>query len=438
MRSLTVLLPEALVGLAALGCLLEPRLGGSRRGWPPAAAAVLVLVALALELTAGAQVVTLFHGGFSQDRFALFAKAALLLAALLALLASDWRELGGTGAGLALLACFGGLVAASAGDLALLWTGLELAVLASLALAGLREPAAGSRLLLPAAAIGGLVALGMALVAAATGTTVLAAIHAGLGQSLALPLAVALLLVLGALLAQLALAPALGPLASGAAAIVLLKFAATVAVLASAWAVLIPAVAAVAMLVAALGAVGAGPARGIVGWAGLLQLGWIVASVAGGTRLSIGAGLFLLGAYLVASAAAPLALGETPHGLAGLAERSSARAAGFAVCLLSLAGIPPLAGFFGVFTVAAQLVRGGFFWLVALGFFATAVVAFAVLRDLRLVFLAPPGEVLVRDHHARLVLTGAGAAALVVVAYGLLANPISGLALQGAAAVGLR
>jgi len=135
MRSLTVLLPEALVGLAALGCLLEPRLGGSRRGWPPAAAAVLLLVALALELTEGAQVVTLFHGGFSQDRFALFAKAALLLAALLVLLASDWRELGGTGVGLALLACFGGLVAASAGDLALLWAGLELAVLASLAMA---------------------------------------------------------------------------------------------------------------------------------------------------------------------------------------------------------------------------------------------------------------------------------------------------------------
>ena len=438
MRSLTVLLPETLVGLAALACLLEPRLGGPRRGWPPAAAAVVLLAALALELTEGAQVVTLFHGGFSQDRFALFAKAALLLAGLLVVLASDWSELGGSGAGLTLLACFGGLVAAGAGDLVGLWAGLELAVLASLALAGLREPAAARRLLLPAAAMGGLAALGLALVAAGAGTTVLAGIRSTLGGPPALPLAVALLLVMGALLAQLAAAPALGPFATGTAAIVLVKFAATVAVLASAWAVLIPAVAAVAMVVAALGAVGAGPARGILGWAGLLQLGWVVAGLAGGTRLSIGAALFLLGAYLVAAAAAPLALGETPHGLAGLAERSGARAAGFAVCLLSLAGVPPLAGFFGVFAVSAQLVRGGLFWLVVLGFFASAVVTFAVLRDLRLVFLAPPGETLVRGHSGRLALAGAGAAAVVVLAYGFLANPISGLALQGATAVGLR
>ena len=438
MRSLTVLLPEALVGVAALACLLEPRLGGPRRGWPPAVAAVVLVAALALELTEGAQVVTLFHGGFSQDRFALFAKAALLLAALLVVLASDWTDLGGTGAGLTLLACFGGLVAAGAGDLLGLWAGLELAALASLALAGLREPVAARRLLVPVAAMGGLAALGMALLAAGAGTTVLAGIRASLGQPAALPLAVALLLVMGALLSQLAAAPALGPFATGAAAIVLLKFAATVAILASAWAVLIPAVAAVAMVVAALGAVGAGPARGILGWAGLLQLGWVVAGLAGGTRLSIGAALFLLGAYLVASAAAPLALGEAPHGLAGLAERSGARAAGFAVCLLSLAGVPPLAGFFGVFAVSAQLVRGGLFWLVVLGLFASAVVAFAVLRDLRLVVLAPPGEALVRGHSARLALTGAGAAAVVVLAYGFLANPISGLALQGATAVGLR
>jgi NADH-quinone oxidoreductase subunit N len=229
-----------------------------------------------------------------------------------------------------------------------------------------------------------------------------------------------------------------GPLATAAAGIALLKFASAVVGLAVAWSVLVPAVAALAMVAAALGAVAGGPARGIIGWAGLLQLGWVVAGLAGGTRLALGASLFLLGAYLVASAAAPLALGDTPHGLAGLAERGGARAAGFAVCLLSLAGIPPLAGFFGEFAIAAQLARAGLFWLVAVGFFAWAVVGFAVLRDLRLVFLASGGEHVVRAPHRRLAMGGGALAAVVVVAYTFFANPISGLAVQGAAAVGLR
>jgi NADH-quinone oxidoreductase subunit N len=270
---------------------------------------------------------------------------------------------------------------------------------------------------------------------------VLSGLRTGLVTPLALPLAISLLLVLGALFTQLGLAPVmgtLGPLATGAAGIALLKFAGAVVGLAVAWTVLVPAVAALAMVAAALGAVAGGPARGIIGWAGLLQLGWVVAGLAGGTRLALGASLFLFGAYLVAAAAASPVLGETPHGLAGLAERGAARAAGFAVCLLSLAGIPPLAGFFGEFAIAAQLARAGLFWLVAIGFFAWAVVGFAVLRDLRLAFLASSGEQVVRSPRGWLPAAGAGFAALVVVAYVLFANPISGLAVQGAVAVGLR
>ncbi len=438
MRTLGLLLPEALVAGAALVCLLERRLALLRSSWLPVAVAAVVLLALAVELAQGSQVTTLFSGGFSQDRFALFAKAALLLTAVLMVLAADWRELGVTALGLTLFAALGGMVAASATDLVVLWAGLQLAVLASLATVALRDPAAARRLLPALGALAALAALGMALVAAGAGTIVLGSIRTALVTPLALPLAIALLLVFGGLLAQLGLAPGLGPLATAAAGIALLKLAGAVVGLAAAWTVLIPAVAALAMVVAALGAVAGGPARGILGWAGLLQLGWVVAGLAGGTRLALGASLFLFGAYLVASAAAPLALGETPHGLAGLAERGAARAAGFALCLLSLAGIPPLAGFFGEFAIAAQLARAGLFWLVAVGFFAWAVVGFAVLRDLRLVFLASAGEHVVRTPRGRLAMAGAALAAVVVVAYAFFANPISGLALQGAAAVGLR
>jgi NADH-quinone oxidoreductase subunit N len=435
-RQALLVLPEALVALAALACLFGRRLHLLRSEWLPAGAAVLVLAALAAELAVGGQIASLLGGGFGQDRFALFAKAALLLTALLVVVATEW-EGSGVSLGLTLIALLGGLVVASAGDLVGIWAGLQLATVASLALLGLRDPAAARRLLPVAGGLGALVAIGMAMVAGDAGSGQLATLRTGLTQPLALPLAMALLLVVGALLAQLAEGPWLGPLAAGAAGIALLKFAGTLAALGSAWAVLLPALAAAAMLVAALGAIAGGPARGILGWAGLLQLGWVIAGVAGGSRLALGASLFLFGAYLAASAAGPLALGDTPHGLAGLAERGVARAAGFTVCLLSLAGVPPLAGFFGEFAVASQLVRGGFFWLVALGFFSSAVVAFAVLRDLRLAYLASAGEVVGPSQTGWLVAGGA-ASAVVLVAYTFLANPISGLAVQGAAALGLR
>jgi NADH-quinone oxidoreductase subunit N len=437
-RNLLLALPDALVGLAALAALVNHRYRLLAGIWLPAAAAVLVLAALVVELVYGGAIATLLGGAFGQDRFTLYASAALLLTALLVIAASDWAELGSLSLGLTLVACLGGLVVASAGDLVGVWAGLQVATLASLALVGLRQPAEARRQLPVAAGLAALVAIGMALIAGGAGGELLSTLRTGFGQQLTLPLAIAVLLVLGALFSELAAAPLLGPLATGAAGLGLLKFAGAVASLGSAWAVLVPAVAVLAMVVAALGSLSAGPGRRILGWAGLLQLGWVVAGLAGGSRLAMGAGLFLFGAYLVASAVGPLALGDTPHGLAGLASRSPARAAGFTVSLLSLAGIPPLAGFFGEFAVASQLVRGGLFWLVAVGFFSSAVLAFAVLRDLRLVFLASPGEAVGQVGRNRVAIGGAAAAAAVVIGLTFFANPISGLAVQGAAALGLR
>ena len=57
---------------------------------------------------------------------------------------------------------------------------------------------------------------------------------------------------------------------------------------------------------------------------------------------------------------------------------------------------------------------------------------------LRLVFLASSGDQVHRVPHGRLAMGGAALAAVVVIAYAFFANPISGLAVQGAAAVGLR
>jgi len=116
MRSF-LLVPEAIVAGTALLLLVADPLGGLPRSWRrqlPAVVAVLVVAALIVELWVGGTLATLFGGGFIQDRFALFAKAAVLLAVAAAIAVADWsaEDSVSTGLAMTLLAAFGVMVVA--------------------------------------------------------------------------------------------------------------------------------------------------------------------------------------------------------------------------------------------------------------------------------------------------------------------------------------
>src|SRR5439155_20206371 len=122
---------------------------------------------------------TLFGGGWVQDRFSLFATAALLLGLVALVASADWEdELTWEAMPLAFLAAFGGMVAASATSLVGLWAGLELAALAGVAAAGLRAHETGVRLLLVSAVAGALVTVGFAILYAMAGAASLATLRA--------------------------------------------------------------------------------------------------------------------------------------------------------------------------------------------------------------------------------------------------------------------
>jgi NADH-quinone oxidoreductase subunit N len=89
--------------------------------------------------------------------------------------------------------------------------------------------------------------------------------------------------------------------------------------------------------------------------------------------------------------------GETLEDFAGLSRRSPLVAVCLMVFLLSLAGIPPLAGFFGkfyLFTAAAGAGSGslGLIWLVILAIAMSAVSLYYYLQVLKRAFVAPPPE----------------------------------------------
>ncbi len=470
MRSF-LLVPEAIVAGTALLLLVAGPLGGLPRSWRsqlPAVVAVLVVAALIVELWVGGTLATLFGGGFIQDRFALFAKAAVLLAVAAAIAVADWsaEDSVSTGLAMTLLAAFGVMVVASAGNFVPLWAGLELAGAAGVVLVGSRRPDIGLRLLIAGGVATALFVMGFAFVYATAGTAdLLAARKVVANVAPTLPLAIPVLLLFGGLAVRAGIAPfhlagvpaSLGasPIGAGvllglvaaAALIAAIKVAALLSTAPEVASLYLEVIAAVAMVGGGAAALGVRAPRARLAYLAVGQVGWVAAGLATHYRSGLGGALFLVGAFTLAATCGPAVLGGAEGGeasLAGMGALRPARALGIAMVLLSLAGAPPLAGFFGEFAVAAALAQGGHFGLLALGLLGSVLSVVAALGTLRVLYLqSPPEEGRRAVGFALPVWTfvssaGAVAVCIVMMAYGAFANPILSLAYQGAEALGLR
>jgi NADH-quinone oxidoreductase subunit N len=466
-----VLVPEALVLATAVVVMLLGRFAGLPSAWRrflPLAAAAIVLTALGIELWAGAALTTFFGGAIVQDRFALFAKAAALAIAAVALASADWAAEDSPYLGLAmpLLAAFGVMVAASAADLVGLWAGLELAAAAAVVMVALRRPDLGLRLLVVGGVATSLLLIGLAFLYASTGNADLVAIRDVLAsRAPTVALAVPMLLLLGGLAVRAGIAPfhvgplpiSLGasPLGAGlviglvtvAAATVAIKIVAAVAPVPAVFAPYAMAVAAVAMVGGGAAALAVRSPRPRMAYLAVAQLGWVAAGLSTHFRAGFAASLFLLAAFGIAATCGPALLGRAEAGetaIAGLGAVRPVRALGLALAFLSLAGAPPLAGFFGELAVAAALAQSGNFVLLGLGLLGSVLSVAAVVGTLRVLYIQSPVDEARRPAAAALpavtVLSTAGAVVFcaLVAGYGLLGNPILGLADQGAEALGLR
>jgi NADH-quinone oxidoreductase subunit N len=83
---------------------------------------------------------------------------------------------------------------------------------------------------------------------------------------------------------------------------------------------------------------------------------------------------------------------EGIYDLAGLSRTRPGMAAGLAVMMFSMAGIPPLAGFFAKLFVFQAAVDGGLIWLAVVGVVASVVGAFYYLRIVKVMYFDEPAE----------------------------------------------
>jgi NADH-quinone oxidoreductase subunit N len=141
------------------------------------------------------------------------------------------------------------------------------------------------------------------------------------------------------------------------------------------WVVLIALIAAATLLYGNLAAIPQKNIKRLLGYSTIGQAGYLLVGLAAANTLGIGAILFYLLAYLFSNLAVFLVViafsnvtqSDAIEDYAGLSRRSPLLAVTLALGLLSLAGVPPLAGFFGKFVILGAAVKEGMIWLAFVG-----------------------------------------------------------------------
>jgi NADH-quinone oxidoreductase subunit N len=437
--------------------------------------ALVTLIGAFLALaTQFKQTISILDGSFLLDGFAIVVDVVVLVAAALTLLASRADILPGDGEGGALpgfflLATVGAMLAASAGEIVSLFLAVELLainlyVLSVLARRGLAPATAGLGYLVAGAASSALLLYGLALVFGLTGETQLRA--TGRAMATLGPNQPAVLLALSLILGGSALRMGLLPVRwwprgfeSGVplrvvmfvqSAGVVVAFAVFTRIAASTfassripYAALFAGVAAVAMTGGNLLALMQASVRRLLVYSTIAQGGFALAAF---TDLK-GLGPSALLVFLVALAlsnicafAAVIAYARSVHSdairdLAGMSRSAPGLAIALAIALVSLVGLPPVAGFFGKLLILQAVVNGGYAWLAVVGVANIVFAAFGYLRVLRIAFVDPPVFEVVPARLDRGIQAAVSLSSLGVVFMGLLLGPLYAAASYGAAAL---
>jgi NADH-quinone oxidoreductase subunit N len=155
------------------------------------------------------------------------------------------------------------------------------------------------------------------------------------------------------------------------------------------------------MLIGSLAAIGQTSIKRLLAYSSIANVGFILIGLAAGTEYGVSSVLIYLAIYVVmtlGSFAVVLAMrrkdemDETIQSLAGLSQTNLPMAVAFAALLFSMAGIPPLAGFFAKFYVFDAAVKAGLTPLVIVGVLASVIGAFYYLRVVKIMFFDDPAE----------------------------------------------
>lgn len=372
----------------------------------------------------------LFFGYFLVDAYSVFFKlAALGILAITILMALAYKGISAKQEGemYALIAFLGlGLILmGSASNLLMIFLSIEFVSLTSYILAGFQKQNPSSneaalKYLLFGSVASGVMLYGMSLIFGLTGTMDLLGIRdavfaSGLGHLLSL----ALVLMLVGFAFKISAAPfhmwapdvytgaptpvtaflTVGPKALGFA-ILLRVLMTSFAPFIYYWSVILAALSALTMTVGNVIAVSQTNIKRLLAYSSIAQAGYILMGVVAASQIGLSGVLIYLvayaltnlGAFIVVILAANQFGTEDIESYAGLAKRAPFLALALTVFFISLAGIPPLAGYIGKFYVFAGVIQGHFYGLAVIAALNSAVAAFYYFKVVKQMYFAEPKD----------------------------------------------
>jgi len=428
---LDVALPELILAGGAMVLLMLGVTTKRERGELVLWFAIVLLAVSGLFVASGEGIATLFHDSFVVDPFARALKLITLTGAAVALLMSIdyWRGAGGVKFEfpvLVLLATTGMLMMISANDLIALYVGLELQSLALYVLAAFqrnsaRSSEAGLKYFVLGALSSGMLLYGASLVYGFTGSTDFADIAAAVQPSGAnIGLIFGLVFLMAGFAFKISAVPfhmwtpdvyegAPTPVtAFFAAAPKLAAMALTVRVLITAfpavttqWQQIITFLAIASMALGSFAAIGQTNIKRLMAYSSIGHMGYALVGLAAGTTEGVQGVIIYLAIYLAMTLGTfACILAMRRHGrmvedidqLSGLSSTSPLMAFLLAMLLFSLAGIPPLAGFFAKFYVFLAAIHAGLYALAVIGVLLSVVGAYYYLRIVKIMYFDAPAE----------------------------------------------
>src|SRR6266513_2205648 len=174
--------------------------------------------------------------------------------------------------------------------------------------------------------------------------------------------------------------------------------------MAAGWSPILAVLAALSILIGNLVALAQTNVRRLLAYSAVAHAGYTLLGLVAGGRDGFSATLFyatvyaitLVGAFGVVAVVRSETGGDDVKNFSGLAAQAPLLAACMAIVMFSLAGIPPLAGFFGKFYLFSAALRAGgnhgLLWLVGLALFGSFVSLYYYLIVLKAIFIDPPSR----------------------------------------------
>jgi NADH-quinone oxidoreductase subunit N len=422
------LLPELLLAVGAMALLMVGAvLGETSTNLVTGCALFLLLIVGLLVLAIPADKSVLFGGSFVVDGFGRFMKVLALIGSGAAIVMSiGFLELPSRQmfeyAVLILLATTGMMVLISAGDLIALYLGLELMSLSLYVVAAIdrdnvRSTEAGLKYFVLGALSSGMLLYGCSLIYGFTGTVTFAGIASAATEG-GVGLTFGLVFLFAGLCFKISAVPfhmwtpdvyqgaptpitaffAAAPKVAAMAIFLRVALTAFPAIMLQ-WQQILSFVAIASMLLGAFAAIGQTNIKRLMAYSSIGHMGFALIGLAAGTSEGVQGVLVYLTIYVtmtLGAFACILAMRreegpiETISDLAGLARTNGPMAFMFAMLLFSLAGLPPLAGFFAKFYVFLAAIKAGLYVLAVIGVIASVIGAYYYLLIVKVMYFDEP------------------------------------------------